>query len=160
MTDKPKGIVDPWKRVDPLRAPPRAARSQRIDLQDIDFDADLAIPGQYLIKSEYASINVVHVRVQQPADALDVLADCLVDAWTDKAIAQALLDAGIGVRGSAGMRNVPDEDTAASLLRGGACAIWFIGESVDRGMLTLVRVLRLPGAANAIKKWGITPMTK
>ena len=160
MTDKPKGIVDPWKRVDPLRAPPRAPRAERIDLQDIDFDADLVIPGQYLIKSEYASVNVIHVRVQQPADALDVLADCIVDAWTDKAISQAMLGANVGVRGHGGMRNVPDEHTAASLLRGGECAIWFIGETVDRGMLALVRVLRLPGAARAIKKWGITPMTK
>ncbi len=160
MSDKPKGIVDPWKRVDPLRAPPRAPRTERKDLQDIDFDADLVVPGQYLIKSEHASVNVVHVRVEEPADALDILADCVVDLWSLKPIADALLKAGVGVRGHAGMRNVPDEETPASLLKGRDCAIWFIGETADRGMLALVRVLRLPAAANAIKKWGITPMTK
>jgi hypothetical protein len=32
-----------------------------------------------MIHGAHASINVVHVRVEEPADVLDVLAECVAD---------------------------------------------------------------------------------
>lgn len=158
--ERPKGIVDPWKRVDPLRSPPRPEPTGRRNLDDIDLDADLVVPGQYLIRTVHASISVTHVRVAEPADALEVLADCLVDLWRVAGIARALVEIGVGVRSRTAMHNVPDETTPASLLHGRGSAIWFEGSDLDRGMLALVRVLRRSNAADILRKWGIVPMTK
>lgn len=158
MSEKPRGIVDPWRRVAPLRADSRATTSERKDLKDIDLDADLAVPGRYTLRSEHASIEVLHVRIETPKDALDVIAECLCDAARLPASATLLRDLNIGVRSRMTTWNVPATD--ASRIEGSTSTIWFAGRTFDHGMLALARVLRSPALAPMARKWGITPMTK
>ncbi len=164
MTDKPKGIVDPWRRVEPLQqqkrpAPaPETEQRQRINIEDVDRDADLAIPGNYVIRTTHASFSVTSVRIESPKDALDILAECVVEAWRMKPLMQALQAAGIGVRTGRYAYNVPSEEEAASTLKGGASAFWFVQKPLDQGMLVLARILRMPEAAALCKKHGVTVM--
>ncbi len=162
MSDKPKGIVDPWRKVEPLRKPekkpPTQAQQDRIDVAEIDRDADLAIPGRHTIRTTHASFQVISVRVETPKDALDVLANVIVDAWAHKTVSAALFHADIGVRYRDRMYNAPAEDVAASTLKGGNATIWFIGKPLDVGMLSLARALRMPEAAAICKKHGVTVM--
>ncbi len=160
MTRKPMGIVDPWRTVDPVHAPGRvsAPRPERIDLEDKDLDADLAIPGRYVIRSTHVSFDVVSVRVQTPKDALDVLADCIADAWLTRPVGNALAAAGIGVRSTHSSFHVPDERTPASTLKGGTGALWFVQKPLDQGMLVLARILRMPEVAAICKRHGVTVM--
>ena len=162
MTDKPKGIVDPWRKVEPLRKPerkpPTPAQQDRIDISDIDRDADLAIPGRHTIRFEHASFQVTSVRVETPKDALDVLANAVVDAWMIRPVGAAFTAAGIGVRYRERAFNVPSEESPASTIKGGNATLWFIGKPLDTGMLVLARVLRMPEAAAICKKHGVTVM--
>lgn len=156
-----KGIVDPWRKVEPLRQPerkPAQASKERIDIGDIDRDADLAIPGRHVIRSEHASFQITSVRLETPKDALDVLANVVVDAWMHKAVGAALLHAGVGARYRDRAFNVPSEDVPASTLKGGNATIWFIENTIDVGMLGLARALRMPEAAAICKKHGVTVM--
>jgi hypothetical protein len=160
MTDKPKGIVDPWRRVEPLRpAPPRPApERERINIEDVDRDADLAIPGTYTIRTTHASFNITSVRVDTPKDALDILAECIIEAWRIKPLGNVLDSAGIGVRNRTYAFNVPVENEQASMLKGGESALWFVQKPLDQGMLVLARILRMPEAAAICKKHGVTVM--
>lgn len=160
MTKKAHGIVDPWRKVEPLRAPPRveSTRHERIDIEDIDHDADLVIPGQYTIRSAHAGFSITARGVETPADALNVLADCVAALWLDKKIATAFADAGIGVRCKRIAYNVPSEETPASKLQGGVSALWFVDQTLDIGMLAMARIFRTPAAAPLIKKYGIVIM--
>lgn len=158
MSDKPRGIVDPWRRVAPLRPDARARASERKDLKDIDLDADLAVPGRYALRFEHASIEVSHVRVETPRDALDVIAECLCDAARLTASATLLRDLKIGVRSRMTTWNVPA--TAASSIEGKTSTLWFADQTLEHGVLALARVLRSPALSPMVRKWGIIPMTK
>lgn len=161
MTDKPKGIVDPWRRVEALQTParkPALVERERIDVMDIDRDSDLAIPGRYVLRSEHVSFNIVSVRVETPKDALDVLANCIVDAWQHKHVGAAFVHADIGIRYRDRSFNVPSEGAQASTLKGGNATVWFIDQTLDTGMLGLARALRMPEAAAVCKKHGVTVM--
>lgn len=153
-----KGIVDPWRKVEPLRPAPRRPTPERKNLEDVDLDADLAIPGSCVIRTRHASIRVSHVRVETPKDALDVLAECVAALWRSTATADALRHCGIGVRCRSGAWNMPDDATPASTLKSSNATLWFIQQTLDQGVLALAKVLRADAASAAIKKWGITPM--
>lgn len=152
--DRPKGIIDPWRRVAPLRP----SREDRIDLEDLDHDADLAVPLQHVLRSRYASFNVVSTRLTSPASALDVLADCVGTCWKIPALRDALIAAGIGVRCTLGAWNVPSEETPSSTMKGESGMLWFAHVPLDEGMRRLARILRQAAAATTIKAHGITPM--
>ena len=156
--DKPRGIVDPWRTVEPLRPKPVAVRPKRINLDEIDLDADMAIPGRYTIRSTHASFDVTSIRIVEPRHALDVLADCVAELWRDKHLGVALQAAGIGVRTRLITYNAPDSNTAASSLKGDECMLWFIGKPLDKGLLSLVRILRANTAAPILKKHGVVAM--
>lgn len=153
-----KGIVDPWKQVAPLRPAPRPETSERVDLEDIDLDADLEIPGRYVLRSKHASIDIVHVRVESPRTALDVLADCLADLRKVKPLGAAMIAAGVGVRCRTGSWNIPQEGTPASILQSSNATVWFVGRDFDQGILALVKLLRESAASSTLRKWGIVPM--
>ena len=156
---KPKGIIDPWRQVDKLRPSPRPAPTEgKIDLEDIDLDADLQIPGRFVIRSEHASIDITHMRVESPRSSLDVLADCLAELRKIKPLGGAMISAGIGVRGRTGAWNVPPEGTAATVLQSTNSTMWFIGKDFNQGMLALTKLLRESVATPVVKKWGIVPM--
>lgn len=156
--DKPKGIVDPWRQVESLRPKPRPERPERKGLDDIDLDLDLAIPGQHVIRSVHASIRVMHVRVDTPRDALDVLADCLAEMRKTKPLGTAMIAANIGVRCRTGSWNIPSDDARASTLTSSNATIWFVEKTLDQGLLDLARLLREPLAAPFAAKWGVTAM--
>ena len=153
-----KGIVDPWRKVEPLRPAPRRPAPEKKDLEDIDLDADLVIPGHYAIRSKHASIRITHVRIEVPKDSLDVLAECVAMLWQVKPVSELLAQAGIGVRCRHSAWNMPDDETPASTLKGGNATIWFIQQTLDQGMLALAKVLRTSAAASTIKTWGVVPM--
>jgi hypothetical protein len=163
MTDKPKGIVDPWRRVEALKPRPRPApvaadEHQRINIEDVDRDADLAIPGNYTIRTAHASFTITSTRLETPKDALDILAECVADAWLTRPIGEALAAAGIAVRSKTSSFHVPDENTPASMLKGDRGAFWFVQKPLDQGMLVLARILRMPEAAAICRKHGVTVM--
>lgn len=156
---KPKGIVDPWRQVDRLRQPPRVEpTSSKINLEDIDFDADLQIPGRHIIRAEHASIDITHVRVDSARASLDVLVDCLAEMRKVKPLGSSMISVGIGIRGRHGAWNVPPDGTEATVLQSSDSTLWFLGKNFDQGMLALVRLLRETAAVPIVKKWGIVPM--
>lgn len=158
MTDRPKGIVDPWRQVEPLHPAPAPRPTGKKDLEDIDLDGDLAIPGKYVLRMKGAALDVVSVRVETPKDALDVIADCLVVLWQVKPISRALAALGIGVRTQRATYNAPNEATPASQLASDHSMIWFIGMSLDDGVAALARLMRSSDALPIVRKFGITPM--
>lgn len=158
---KKPGIVDPWRKVDPLRpAPPRPAppAHEKIDIQDVDKDADMRVPGRYVIRSPHACFDVTSHRVVNPGDAVEVLADCLIALSGVAPVAQMLAAAGVGVRRGDRAWNVPDDAEPSSTLEGGAAKLWFAQKPSAEGMLVLARILREPAAAHALHEHGVTVM--
>jgi hypothetical protein len=159
MSDKRKGIVDPWRKVPPLRPGPRPARPEgRKDLDGDWRDDDLAVPHKYVIRSKHVSFDVTSVRVETASDALDVLADCIAELWIDKHVGVALANANIGVRTRMIMYNAPTPEVKASRLESAHSMIWFIGDTIDEGMAKLGRILRHSAALPTTKRYGITTM--
>lgn len=162
MTDKPKGIVDPWRKVDAVHPtttrPPPTETQTRIDPDQIDFDADLAIPGKYVIRSEHTSFAVTSVKVATPQDALKVLIECILGLARIRTVGNAFVTAGIGVQLGKVLWNAPSGDTPASALRSGDNTVWFVEKPLDQGMLVLARLLRGPEAAAACRSHGIVVM--
>jgi hypothetical protein len=130
----------------------------KIDLKDIDFDADLAIPGQYVIRSKQAAFNVVSKSVATPRDALVVLADLVLALGEAHDASEDLERAGIGAKVYETEWNAPAEGVEASKLEADDCAIWFVGVPLDRGMLTLAKVLKRPDVLSLSRSRGVTPM--
>lgn len=155
-------MKDPWRHVEPLHPKARPARDpgERINLEDIDLDADLAIPGRWVIRSEHACFDVVHVKVERPIDALRLLAQCILEIGAIKAVAAALTGAGIGAKAAGRKVNEPAADMPASQLAGDGVAVWFVQKPLDQGMLLLARILRSPAVAPIVRKHGITVMLK
>lgn len=157
MTDRRRGIVDPWKQVEPTRPDPERER-ERLDLEDIDRDADLAIPGRQIIRSAHVSFEVTSVRAGTPRDALDVLATCIDEARMARPVAATLAAIGIGVRIADRRWNEPSAGVPSSSLTGRTAVIWFAGKTLDLGMRDLARALRAH-AAMICRKHGIVVMT-
>lgn len=160
MTERRKGILDPWRTVDSVRPPERVVTptKERIDVAEIDFDADLAIPGRYGIRSTRVCFDIVSVHIATPMDALSVLANCIWDLHLIKPLGAALLAAGIGVRCRDRAWNAPTADAPASVLKSDDVAIWFVEKPLEQGMLILARILRIPEAAPLCKRHGVTVM--
>lgn len=156
MSDRKSGISNPWDVKGAVA--PTEKSSRKIDLKDIDFDADLAVPGKYVIRGRLAAFDVTHVGVHQPGDALYILADLLMHLFrTEEGIAR-LSAAGVGVYIDDNSFNEPDEGEPVSKLEAEHAVVWFRGVGLDQGMLELARVLKEPFAATSAKQWGVTPM--
>jgi hypothetical protein len=162
MTKKTVGIVDPWRTVDVLRptpvVPSPAAGRRRINLDEIDHDADLAIPGQQVLRFEHASFNVTSKRIKTSTDAFHVLVNCVADLSLLRSVAEALQDAGIGVRVRNRTWNMPSTPERVSTLQCETSCLWFSETTVDGGTHRLARIMRSPPAAPALRQHGITVM--
>lgn len=160
MTGHRKGIVDPWRTVDTVRPPVRVVTSskERIDVAEIDFDADLAVPGRFVIRSTHACFDVLSVHVRTPKDALSVLANCIWDVRLIKPLGAELLATDIGVRCRDRTWNEPLVNVAASVLKSDDVTIWFVEKPFDQGMLALARILRKPEGMPICKRHGVTVM--
>ena len=156
---KGRGVVDPWRTVDPVHPPKPAPPSRkRIDPDEVDHDADLAIPNTIVIRSTHTCFNVTAVGIESDADAFNRLAECVADLFGIKDIAVMLYAAGIGVRCSDRMLNVPSEDVQTSTLKAGGSGLWFTEKPLDQGVLELARIMRSPYAASTLRRYGITSM--
>lgn len=158
MTERRKGIVDPWRQVEPLRPAPTTRAPGKKDLEDIDLDSDLAVPGKHVLRTRSAALDVVSTRVDTPKDALDVVADCVVALYQTKATSRAIAALDIGVRTRHATYNAPDDKTMASKLESDTSVIWFIGVTLDEGVAALARLMRSSAAQPVVRKFGITPM--
>jgi hypothetical protein len=161
VSDKKKGrgVVDPWRTVDPISVPkPVTPARKRIDIDEIDHDADMAIPVTCILRYAHVSFKITAVNLQTETDAFDLLANCVADLFLDTAVSPMLVAIGIGVRCRDRMFNVPSEDTAASTLKAGTSVLWFPDKPIDQGVLELARVLRSPHAAETLHKYGVTVM--
>ncbi len=118
------------------------------------MDADLAIPGRHVIRSEHAAFDVVSVEVRAPGDALRLLVECIEELAKIPPVRTALEGAGIGTSAW----NTPPSDMPASTLKCERAALFFIQKPLDQGMLVLARILRAPEAAAILHKRRITVM--
>lgn len=167
MSDKPKGIVDPWRKVDllkPAKTPPAYDddddASLKKDVLDYDFDADLAIPDRHVIRSAHVCFDVMSTKLTKPEDALDILVTCIAELWNDRTLSRAFADAGIGIRRKNKTWNTPKEGTKVSAIKTDKSVLWIADKTFDQGMLSLGRILKTTLAAPTVRRHGITVMTK
>jgi hypothetical protein len=163
MSDKkPRGIVDPWRTVDPVHRPSKPARvpdqKTKIDLDDIDRDADLVAPNKHVIRTTHACFEVTSRTATTLAEAFDVFAECLIGLFNVRSAKDMLISAGIGVQCFDRSGNVPDKGAPASTLKGGHSTIWFVQKPVNEGALVLARILRSPDAAATLHRYKVVVM--
>ncbi len=157
-----KGIVDPWRIVEPIKPPPRPNRA---DLGSIDFDADLRVPVTHTFRCSTGGIHISSIQMETEEDALRVLIACLFDILQTLPDGPALLDS-IGMTRDRAEWNKPGPKTPAAYLGAEKLQIAFHKATLDLGMRTLVRVVstvkKRPGkkGADILKKHGITPLLK
>lgn len=158
MSDRPKGIVNPWLVVDPARAPARRARAEgRIDLDDIDRDSDLEIPGKYVIRTKHVAFAITSTRMETPGDALGILADLIIDAGA--LVTQAVLEAaGIGARRGTRVFNAPSDGVPVSTMNVDTTTIWFARKDLDTGARALGRILDVDTLGPLRRKHGVVVM--
>lgn len=162
-----KGIVDPWRVVTPVVEPPR---EPRIDLRDIDLDADLRTPNRYTFRTANASIQVNSVRIETGCDALRDLANLLFNLIEIREAAAQLKAAGVSFETNGRAWNMGLERVGSTLATPESyltpTRLHFADPDLNQGMERLVRVLTQaksrPGPLGAalFKRWGITPLTK
>lgn len=155
-----KGIVDPWRQVDPIKPPVRTRTEgdKRIDLHDVDFDADLAIPGTYVLRSGRVSFKVEAPKLNTGSDAVRIIAECVLSLWANKALADLFVADGIGAKAKGQSRGGDLSGEGHSLVKGEDASIWFMGQTLDQGLFKLSKILRSVPAAPIVKRYGITIM--
>lgn len=159
-----KGIVDPWRVVEPLTrtpAPPKDPE-KKIDPREIDFDADLRVWERCLFPSKHGSIGVVGPDITSSDAALRALTRCLHEISTLKDGKTLLANAQVGVAfGDTEVRH-----TRLQTQTEPHAVLYFVNQTFEEGMLRLIRLLnivqRRPGAAGAdiLRRWGVTPMMR
>ena len=177
MTDPvKKGIVDPWRIVTPLVEPKKAPRvatqtKAKIDLANIDWDADLRVPGMYIFRATGCCIKVTNKQIFTGCDALRDLVQCLFQILELIDGPDLLEEANIGLVLHDREWLVPQAEVRASLLStpvdyAPKSMLYFRMQSQDHGMLRLVRllnrVIRRPGTAGEyiVKRWGVEPILR
>jgi len=176
MSDGKKGIVDPWRIVAPLtppEKPPRQATQTKakIDLANIDWDADLRTPGSHIFRAEGACIQVTNKQIDTAADALRDLVQCLFQILELFDGPDLLEEAGIGVSRQGREWLVPAAGVPATRLATPdnyvpRTELYFIRQSYDHGMVKLVRLLNqvrkrtANGGEYIVKRWGVAPILR
>lgn len=162
MTKKPVGIVDPWRTVDLLHPTPAVKSTtparRRINLDEIDRDADLAIPGRHVLRFQHVCFNISSTRIKTTTDAFHIISDCVADLSQLRQVAEALQREGIGVRTRGRSWNIPEATVPASTLECESSCLWFANVTVDVGTRLLARIMRSPLAAPALRQHGIIVM--
>lgn len=165
-----KGIVDPWRVVEPLERPvrPPAPKQKKISLNEIDWDADIRDTRSYVFRSRQASVSIFSKVIQTPSDALYELVNCLFSVLEMKDGPDLVEAAEIGFSiddrewnlsnaSQATQHSTPEGYPFRVRLR-------FLNQDHDAGMLRLVRLLNAvaqrPEGASLLKQQGITPMTR
>jgi hypothetical protein len=159
-----KGIVDPWRVVEPLTRTPEPPRDpkKKINPSEIDFDADLRVWERCLFSSKHGSIAVVGPDVTSSDAGLRALTRCLHEISTLKDGKALLAEARVGI--SFGEGEV--HHTRLQTQTEPHATLYFVNQTFEEGMLRLVRLLnavqRRPGAAGTdiLRRWGVTPMMR
>jgi hypothetical protein len=159
MTTK-KGIVDPWRIVDPVRPAPREARK---DLGQ-DVDADLRMARQYTFRCSGGGLHVKSRNLNTDADALAAIVACLFDLMALPNIKTLLTNERIGLRLGKRSWNLPKEGTAGANLETDNARLIFVNNTLDEGMKRLVRLFALAKKKDAetkfLQKHGVTPLLR
>jgi len=166
MTTK-RGIVDPWKVVAPLTTPPppkAPAKGEKVDLQNVDMDADIRVSQHCVFRGKHASIEVANKNIRTEIDGLCDLVRCLFDVL-DLDDGAALFDAqSIGLRLGTRTHASPGTDTQTATLSADIATIYFLNQTLDQGLFRLVRILRAvqrrTEGETILKRWGVTPMLR
>ncbi len=153
-------MKDPWRIVDTIRnvSVEADAGKQKISPFEIDFDATLRPEQSCVLRFKTCAIEVHSRDLQSHQDALEVLAQAVIDLK----MAKANLFYAFAQRGRTMLRPPPDARTAS--LECGTATVWFVGVTLDDGALRLVRDLikfrRDPKLSPIVAKHGILPMLK
>lgn len=168
-----KGICDPWRVVEPFEPPKPVAlpERRRVNLDDIDFDADLRMPETCLFRSRHGSIRVKNKQVASSNDGLRDLVRCLFQILEQEDGPGLFEDINVGFSLLDRKWLEPAAEVTASRLRTTedyrpAATIWFRQQSFDRGMLGLIKLLNRVqqrpgmGGESILQRWGITPLSR
>lgn len=168
-----KGIVDPWRVAEPFEKPKPAPlpTARRINISEVDFDADLKVAEVCYIRSPRGTIEVKNKRLTSGNDALRDLVQCLFQILEEEDGPDLFEEINVGFKlhGRAWLEpavDVPAASIATSSDYVPEARIWFLRQPFGDGMLRLIKLLnavqRRPGAGgeDILKKWGITPMMR
>lgn len=170
-----KGIVDPWRIDEPFHkpAPPPSMGMERkkINLSDIDWDADLRVAESYIFQSRHGSIKVQNKTITSGNDALRDLVCCLFQVLETMDGPDLLENAKIGIKLHTREWQEPVADLPVARMRSTEAytpeaTIWFLQQTFDEGMLRLIRLLnsvrKRSGKAGVeiLNKWGVTPQSR
>lgn len=170
MTKK-RGIIDPWRIVEPIKPePPKPAPQGRIDLDQIDFDKDLKARQSWVLRSKHGSIEVASKEIVTASDGLRHLVGCLFNILEQIDGPDLFEQAGIGFTLDAREWNMPAKGVPvarhATSEGTPVATLFFLNQPNDSGMLRLIRVLltiqRRPGfeGVDILHRWGVQPMTR
>jgi hypothetical protein len=163
---KKKGIVDPWRVVNKLHPPPKPtpAANKRVNIEDRDIDSDLKRPSVNYLTCVHGSIEVKGDGINTQNLALVQLVGCLfkvleeddgLDFFESRKIS-FVLDTREWSTSHKDINFSSIETTEDFWPR---TAILFWGQSLDQGMLKLIRALNVigkrPGGIDLLRKWGI-----
>jgi hypothetical protein len=174
MTPPKKGIVDPWRVVDPIKPPPKPAATftkKKINLNEIDFDADLRLPETMTLSSKHGTVMIKNTRISTANDGLRDLVQCLFQILElydgpelfDRAAVGFKLADRVWLEPPPGVRAAA-VSTAPGYMP--ETALWFHKTSYDSGMLQLIRLLNNVNRRTAkegsdiLKRWGVIPMVR
>lgn len=172
MSKPPKtGVVDPWRVVEPLHPPARKPSTKRINLSEIDFDADLTAPKTYSFSSAHGSVEVKARGADNPSAALCVLVQCLFEILEQLDGPDIFQPLHIGFSLAEREWAVPSPVLLAEVLSttegySPRACLYFVGQSYDHGMLRLIKALNVvrkrPGTAGSdiLKRGGVVPMLR
>jgi hypothetical protein len=170
-----RGIVDPWRVVEPLHAPgseaANSAAPRRVNLDQIDFDRDLRVPQSCTFRSRAGSIRVHGRSIASGSDGLRELVSCLFQILDAKTGTDWFESADLGFSLSARQWRLPPSDCPAAALRTAdgyepQTALYFRRQTYDDGMLRLIKLLqhvnRRPGdeGQQILKRWGVVPLSR
>lgn len=162
-----RGIVDPWRLTGPPKEVPKPEGKARIDLADIDFNADLRVPNRYVFRSVQGSVEVHNLEIETANDALRDLVVCLLALSRSPEALSAFDKAGIGCSLDQDTCNAPADvlSCAGMYTVAGyapAAAVYFLNQSYNDGMARLVRLLNSfrhnQAGERILRRWGVTPM--
>lgn len=174
MSRPPKrGIVDPWRVDEPFKKakPAPMPTRRRINLDEIDFDADMKVDEVCFIRSPRGTIEVKSKRVASGNDALRDLVQCLFQILEEDDGPDLFEAINVGFKLHDREWLEPASDVPATSISTAdgyipETRIWFLRQPYADGMLRLIQLLnavqRRPGAAgeDILKRWGITPMMR
>jgi hypothetical protein len=158
-----KGIIDPWRLVEPLKKKPEVPQEarKRIDPAEIDFDADLRPQTRYIFSTPHGSILITGRNIMSEDAALLKLTQCIQDISATTQGQVLLLQAGVGHT-----FGDPPLHTRLETKSKPYASIYFRNQTYEEGMLQLIKVLNTVqrhskiNGKQILNRWGVSTMLK